>query len=729
MSAPWVIKNPYSGEELARLASATDKQVQQALAIAKKSFETWRYSPAWERSQLLEQVAERLAARREEFASLICSEAGKPITLARIEVERAIGVFKWASAEALRFAGELLRIDTTSGGRPGFGIHARFPRGVILGITPFNFPLNLVAHKVAPALACGSPIIVKPSPSTPLTALKLAELITELKPGLMQVVLADDSMSAKLTQAAEVGLVSFTGSARVGHLIRRQALDKPVVLELGGNAWVLVLEDTPREKLPAIAKRIAGAAYGYAGQSCISVQNAAISSALWSELHPLIEEATLQLPFGDPSKPETTTGPLIHEQASQRVRAALAQTPQGTTIAASKKLVGADAPALVSPTLLTFPAQADLDQSTLVQEELFGPVLNAIRFDQLETVIHHVNSSHYGLQTGVFTQNLGAIQELFQKLDVGGVVVNDVPTTRYDHQPYGGVKDSGEGREGVKYAMEEMTRSKFLALSSKILGIVLLAGATLARADARTELSLKPASRETLREMDTDRPSRAESPYTVDAGHFQLELDLASYTRDGARDKEQLGIGWTNLKFGLTSNTDVQLIVESLTFSRIGSAASRGVGDLTLRLKTNFYGIDQKGAAVAGMPFLIFPTRDNSRGVQGGYILPAYLFPAPGWCINLSAEIDYRQDESASTYHTELIHAASLNRELSDRLTVYAEYWGNRTWEPGTGYLATADFGMTYLATPDLQLDAGINVGLTADTDDLNPFVGFSVRY
>src|SRR6185437_7303884 len=200
-------------------------------------------------------------------------EAGKPMTYTQIEIDRALGTLRWAAAETQRFAGELLRTDATRSGRAGFGIHQRFPRGVILGITPFNFPLNLVLHKVAPAIASGCTLVIKPSPATPMTALLVAELFEKAQPGLAQVILADDALTEELTRSREIAMVSFTGSARVGHLVQKQAYDKPVVLELGGNAWCVVLEDVPRSVLPAISKKIAGAAFGYAGQSCISVQN------------------------------------------------------------------------------------------------------------------------------------------------------------------------------------------------------------------------------------------------------------------------------------------------------------------------------------------------------------------------------------------------------------------------------------------------------------------------
>lgn len=466
------VKNPYSQEVLADLSFAKPEEISRCLEAAVTAFQKWRRSPAWERSQLLNAVASRLEAEGEEFASLICQEAGKPIRLARIEVERAVGVLRWAAAEAQRFGGELLRLDAVSTGRPGFGIHTRFPRGVVLGITPFNFPLNLAIHKVAPAVASGCSIVVKPSPYTPLTAQRMAQLFESEVPGLVQVCLADDFHTEALTRSPDISMISFTGSSRIGWKIRQQAPEKPTTLELGGNAWIVLLEDTPSSALAAIANRITGAAFGYAGQSCISVQNVAASTEIWDEFKEHLSAATEKTPYGDPDLPESISGPVIHQQAADRIQKLLSEFEAGSGVVecvTSQKKMGSwvEIPTVVPPTLLVFQERPTSYVGPLVQEEIFGPVMTARKFEDLNEVIREINSSRYGLQAGVYTQNWAAIQLLYEELQVGGVVVNDVPTTRYDHQPYGGVKDSGQGREGIRYAMEEMTESKFLALSSQ----------------------------------------------------------------------------------------------------------------------------------------------------------------------------------------------------------------------------------------------------------------------
>ena len=464
----FTVANPYHGQPLAELAYAEPAEIATALQNATLLFRKWgKSSSSFERSEILKNVSLALEARRDQFAMLICHEAGKPIAYALAEVERAIGVLRWASAEALRFTGELLNLDTAASGRAGFGIASRFPRGPVLGITPFNFPLNLVLHKIAPAVACGCPILIKPSPFTPLTALALAKLFSEQLPHLVQILLADAEATAKLTQAPEIATVSFTGSAPVGWQIRKQAPLKPTTLELGGNAWVIVTDDTLPEHFPKIINRIVGAAYGYAGQSCISVQNAAIAASRFEEFKTLLIEATENVAYGDPERKEVISGPVINTGAVSRIKNSLANLPKGSEKFTSRNLVGEAHPdSVLAPTLITV---SEGEKGPIVQEEIFAPIMTLQRFTTLENLVTSVNSGHYGLQAGVYTQNLSTIQALYKKLDVGGVVVNDVPTTRYDHQPYGGQKDSGQGREGIRYAMEEMTEVKFLALSSQIL--------------------------------------------------------------------------------------------------------------------------------------------------------------------------------------------------------------------------------------------------------------------
>jgi acyl-CoA reductase-like NAD-dependent aldehyde dehydrogenase len=476
MTDKLVVKNPYSAAVLSELHFATPQESAKAIERAKAAFTQWKNTPAWQRTETLLAVAQDLETRKQEFAQTLCAEAGKPITLSLVEIDRGISVLRWAAGEISRFSGELLRLDAARTGRAGFGLHTRFPRGVILGITPFNFPLNLVMHKVAPAVASGCAILIKPSPATPLTALKLAEAFDKALPkncqGLVQVILADDRLTEDLTRSSDIAMVSFTGSARVGKLIQQQAYDKPVTLELGGNAWCIIMEDVPASAYPAIAKKISGGAYGYAGQTCISVQNVAVASSAWNDVRSQLSQATQAFAFGEPTVSEVLSGPVINEGAAKRIRGELAKASSAhAEIIRSSKIHGnvADGSAnMIAPSLILAPESVTTlsgDMRSLQREEIFAPVMMAGKFDRIDDLIQTMNSSAYGLQAGVFTQNLSVIEKLYKELEVGGLIINDVPTTRYDHQPYGGVKDSGHGREGVRYAMEEMTYSKFLALS------------------------------------------------------------------------------------------------------------------------------------------------------------------------------------------------------------------------------------------------------------------------
>lgn len=467
-----MVRAPYTGETLGEIPFETDSALQTKLEKSFVAFQRWKKSTSLQRSLLLKNAHQKLLDQREEFAQLICQEAGKPITLARGEVDRALGVLDWAQGETLRYAGELLRLDATPNGRRGFGIHTRFPRGPVLGITPFNFPLNLVMHKVAPALASGCSILIKPSPFTPLTATKCAQLFSD---DLVQCVVANDEQSARLTQAKEVATISFTGSDKVGWMIRKQAPAKPTSLELGGNAWVIVCDDVPLSMYEKIAKKIAGAAFGYAGQSCISVQNVAIADGIWDNLRDDLIRATENTPYGDPSVDVTVCGPVIHKQAAERIQSELQKISKRPTFSSKSCVKGSTPPGphahpLITPTLVEMPPMVvEPNLESLVQNEIFAPVMTMRSFADMDHVLKQIQSSPYGLQLGIFTQHFGTMERVFREAEVGGVVINDVPTTRYDHQPYGGVKASGFGREGIRYAMDEMTESKFLALSSDII--------------------------------------------------------------------------------------------------------------------------------------------------------------------------------------------------------------------------------------------------------------------
>ncbi|MBU6374966.1 MAG: aldehyde dehydrogenase family protein [Bdellovibrionales bacterium] len=457
----WNPKNPYTGESLALLPGSSDNEIRSSISRATHCFSKWRHSTADRRAEVLLAIASSLETQRSEFTELLIREAGKPIRLAQIEVDRAVQVFRWAAGEAQRFAGELLRLDAFPGRPSGLGITQRFPRGVVLGITPFNFPLNLVAHKVAPALACGCSILIKPSPFTPQVALKLAQIVEAIEPGLMQVVLASDAQTEALTKSPEIATISFTGSAQVGWKIRRQAPEKPTTLELGGSAWVIVTGGEHSFSIPEMATRILRGAYGYAGQSCISVQNIAVHRDLAEALRAELQAQTESFAYGDPTHPETFCGPVIHAQSASRIRQALASAKILASAHGSSQRGTLTPETLIAPTLLRIENWA----GPLVQQELFAPVVNLGIYEDVNQLVSQINSGPYGLQTGIFTTHWPTISTLYANLEVGGVIINDVPTTRYDHQPYGGVKQSGLGREGIRAAMDEMTEPKFLALS------------------------------------------------------------------------------------------------------------------------------------------------------------------------------------------------------------------------------------------------------------------------
>lgn len=417
-------------------------------------------TPAHTRAALLEKIAASIETDHASWAELICTEVHKPIRAAELEVTRAIQVFRWAAAECVRDGGSIIRLDAMATPTPpngsSMGITRRFARGVVMGITPFNFPLNLVAHKVAPALATGSPILIKPSPFAVRTARKLCNLIESLHPGIIECAAVSDAEAAALTCTPEIATVSFTGSAAVGWKVREQASRKAVVLELGGNAWAICGEDVAPERMPEIAGRIARGAFAFAGQSCISVQNIALPRAHAAAWMQALITATESTAYGDPRDERVVCGPVIHEQAFRRIESAVAGRK---VLARSKNPIG-NYPHLIAPQLLEL---SDWD-AAVVCEEIFGPVANVWVYDTLEEAVTRINSGRYGLQCGVFTDRWPTIHRLYEELQVGGLVVNDVPTTRYDHQPYGGMKDSGLGREGIRAAMDEYTEPRFLAL-------------------------------------------------------------------------------------------------------------------------------------------------------------------------------------------------------------------------------------------------------------------------
>ena len=454
------VRSPHDGSTAGRTTLATPADVEAALAAAAGAAAACAATPAHVRATALDSVSRRLAERGEEIAALITAESGKPLKWARLEVSRAVSTFRWGAEEARRWSGSLQRLDTDPAATGRMALVRRAPRGPVLGIAPFNFPLNLVAHKVAPAIAVGAPIVLKPAPATPLSALLLGELLaeTDLPAGAWSVLPVPNDVAAELVRDPRLPVVSFTGSVPVGWSIRDAVPRKHVTLELGGNAAVVVAPDQDDDALAYAASRIATFAMYQAGQSCISVQRVFATREVAGTLTERVVEAVQKLVTGDPTDGATDVGPLIDEQAARRV-----ETWVQEAVADGARLLtgGSREGAAYAPTVLT-----DVPSTAKVAcEEVFGPVVVIDTVDSVDEAFARVNDSRFGLQAGVFTRDLQLAFRAARELEVGGVVVGDVPSFRADQMPYGGLKDSGVGREGVRAAMEDLTEERVLVLT------------------------------------------------------------------------------------------------------------------------------------------------------------------------------------------------------------------------------------------------------------------------
>ncbi|MFC4004362.1 aldehyde dehydrogenase family protein [Prauserella oleivorans] len=457
-----VVRHPYDDTEAGSHYVPAESDVEAAVAAADAARAEAAGLPAHVRAGALDHVAHALTGRAEEFAQLITAESGKPIRWARAETLRAASTFRWAAEEARRFSGELQRLDTDPGSTGRLALVRRVPRGPVLGITPFNFPLNLVAHKVAPAIAVGAPIVLKPAPATPLTALALGEVLaeTDLPAGCWSVLPVGNDDATRLVTDARLPVVSFTGSVPVGWSIRETAARKHVTLELGGNAAVIVCPDWT--DLDAAAERIAIFAMYQAGQSCISVQRVYAHDDVADDLTERVVAQVRAMGTGDPRSAETAVGPLIDIAAARRVEAWVADA----VAAGARCLTGGERDgATVAPTVL---AGVPEDVSVMA-DEVFGPVVCLNAVGSVDEAFDRVNASRFGLQTGVFTRDLPTAFAASARLDVGGVVVGDVPSFRADQMPYGGVKDSGTGREGPAAAMADLTEERVTVLTGLLL--------------------------------------------------------------------------------------------------------------------------------------------------------------------------------------------------------------------------------------------------------------------
>jgi acyl-CoA reductase-like NAD-dependent aldehyde dehydrogenase len=450
----WVdVRSPYSGDVVGRVAKAGPDETRRAVDAAEAAMRD--PLPAHKRAEILVRVAGHLGRRHEEVARTICAEAGKPLKAARVEASRAMSTYTMAAVEARKLAGDVVPMDASQSGEGKLAFTLRVPIGVVGAISPFNFPLNLVAHKIAPALAAGCAVVLKPASKTPLSALLLAELETEagLPPGWLNVVVgASSEIGDVLVEDERVAALTFTGSSAVGWKLRERAPRKHVALELGNATPVIVEADADLEDATG---RLAGNAFSFAGQSCISVQRIYVQRDAYDGFVERFLPKVAALKVGDPADEETDVGPLIDDDARERVLEWIAES-------GGEVLAGGDTTdeGLIRPTVIARP-RPDAKVSC---EEVFGPVCTITPYDSLDEALALANGTRYGLQAGIFTSNVKTALRAAQALEFGGVTVNEAPTFRADQMPYGGVKDSGNTREGPAYAVRELTEQRVVVL-------------------------------------------------------------------------------------------------------------------------------------------------------------------------------------------------------------------------------------------------------------------------
>ncbi|HUO77800.1 MAG TPA: aldehyde dehydrogenase family protein [Thermodesulfovibrionales bacterium] len=449
--------NPYNNQPITKVCRALPEHAERALHTAHKARPVMASLPSHQKAEILRKVAETIQANREELARTITLENGKPVQESRSEVDRAALTFTIASEETSRIGGEFISLDRNKLSEGRWGITRRFPCGPVFGITPFNFPLNLVVHKIAPAIAAGNPILLKPASKTPLSALMLGEIImgSGIPKGCLSILPCGSKIAEKIITDERIKVLSFTGSASVGWQLKKLANEKRVLLELGGNAGVVIDRQCDLEY--AIARCVTGS-FSYAGQVCISVQRVYVHKDIFDDFVENFTQKVRGLRMGDPLDDANHLGPMIDEENLARVEAWVneAKAAGAKVITGGKRKNNFYEPTVILDTT---------SQMKVSCMEVFAPVVTITKIDDFKDGLNAVNESVYGLQAGVFTNNLKNAFLAFEVLEVGGVIVNDVPAYRVDHMPYGGVKMSGFGREGLKYAIEEMTEIRLMALN------------------------------------------------------------------------------------------------------------------------------------------------------------------------------------------------------------------------------------------------------------------------
>lgn len=448
------VVNPFTQKTFATTYLAGAEELETAIKKAQSVKDELKDLPSYKRYEILLQIANELKSSREQLALVLCRESAKPMRYALAEIDRAAQTFVVAAEESKRLPKEYISLDWTPAGENKEGIIRYFPVGIVAGIAPFNFPMNLAVHKIAPAIAAGCPVILKPASSTPLSTLELAKIIdrTALPKGAVSVLPMNRKAGNQLVTDDRFQLLSFTGSPAVGWEMKKNAGRKKTVLELGGNAAVIVTQSANLET--AIPKCVAGG-FSYSGQICIHAQRFYVQETIFEKFMELFVEAAKKLKQGDPEKNETDISAMIDEDNAARVEEWISEAVQQK---AKIVLGGKRTGTYVEPTIIT----NTTTEMNVCKEEIFGPVVIIERYETIEDAVHMVNDSAFGLQAGIFSDSNKEIDFAFRHIEAGGVILNDVPTFRVDHMPYGGVKDSGQGREGVKYAIMDMMEARIL---------------------------------------------------------------------------------------------------------------------------------------------------------------------------------------------------------------------------------------------------------------------------